>query len=337
MAVATLILIYAFAVFVLALSLTALFGPWLAFLLKVFEISGKKVFLGFISRQTARMNLWFGGLFAVLVLSSLFQGFFRLTKNLPPPELMTGAAEAGVVMPPSMSAMAIMTGAFVIYVFLLAVAHFGWKNLRQRPALQAVLLLLGALCGWAALGLAFNIAVDRPQILNSYYYLSIFTWTGAMYPFGSPTSASSALMIIKFVSAGLGVAAAMGMCCANIFRARDDFGRDYYNFAMRHLSRWAFASTAVTLASGLGMMLILRSLISVHFDLGLTDAALGVLIYASCCVFWLAIMRSPTPLRHKAGLWISLIALLVAMLGHLIFVRNFFVATGMISGMLPFN
>jgi hypothetical protein len=89
--------------------------------------------------------------------------------------------------------------------------------------------------------------------------------------------------------------------------------------------------------AGLAMMLILRGLIAAHFDLGLKDAALGALIYASCCIFWTAIMRSPAPLRHKAGIWLCMVALLVAMLGHLIFVRNFFIATGMITGVLPFN
>ena len=337
MAVLTVILVYAFAAFVLAVSLTALFGPWLAFFFKALEICGKKPFMGLLCRQAGRMNLWFGSLFAVLVLSSLFQGFFRLKGALPPPELMDGAAKAGVIMPPDAASMALMAGAFVLYIFLLAAAHFSWKALRARPALQAALLFLGAACGCAALALAFNIAAGRPQILNTYYYISIFTWTGAMYPFGTPTEASSALMLLKFLSGGLGVATAMCMCCSLIFRKRDDFGRDYYNFAIRQLSRWALGSTVITLASGLGMALILRSLIAAHFDLGLTDAALGALIYASCCIFWWAIMRSLTPLRHKAGIWMSMIALLVAMLGHLIFVRNFFVATGMITGALPFN
>lgn len=331
------VLVYVFAAFALAVVLTGIFGPWLAFLLKVLEISGKKQFLGLISRQAARMNLWFGGLFAVLVLSALFQGFIRLHRNLPPENMLAEAAEAGVVPPPPTEMMIGLTAAFAAFIFLLALAHFSWKSLRARPALQALLLFACAACGGAALLLAFKATLVRPQLLNTYYYLSIFTWTGSMYPFGAPNPQSSALMIVKFVSGGLGVAAAMCMCTSLLFRKRDDFGRDYYNFAMRHLARWGLACTAITMLSGLGMMLLLRNLIAPHFDIGDGDIILNGLIYLSCCVFWAAILRSPTPLRHKVGIWISLIALLVAMLGHLIFVRDFFVATGMLSGVLPFN
>lgn len=336
MIIVSVVLSYAFAVFALAISLTALFGPWLAFGVKALELYGKKQFLGLLSRQAARMNLWFAGLFAVLILSSLFQGFFRLKEKLPPENMLQEAVKSGAVLPPDTNLMFAVTAAFAVFIFLLAVAHFSWKSLRERPALQAALLLLAAICGSAALGLAFKIALERPQILSASYYLAIFTWTGSMYPFGAPTPESSALMIVKFLSGGLGVAAAMCMCCLLIFRKRDDFGRDYYNFAMRHLARWNLAATVITLASGLGMLLILRSLIMPHFDLGLADIALTSLIYASAGVFWWAVMRSPTPLRHKAGIWLGLVALLVAMLGHILFVRNFFVATGMMSGGLPF-
>ncbi len=75
MTIASVVLPYAFAVFALAIALTSVFGPWLAFSLKAIELYAKKPFIGLIGRQAARMNLWFGGLFAVLVLSSLFQGF----------------------------------------------------------------------------------------------------------------------------------------------------------------------------------------------------------------------------------------------------------------------
>lgn len=337
MTIVSIVLGYAFALFALAITLTALFGPWLAFGLKALEINGKKPFLGLVSRQAARMNLWFGGLFAILVLSSLFQGFFRLRQVLPPQEMLQSAVAAGTVTPPDAGMMIAVTAAFTVFIVLLAAAHFSWKNLRARPAVQALLLFMSAAGGWAALALAFHIVVSRPQILNTYYYLSIFTWTGSMYPFGFPTPESSAMMIVKFISGGLGVAAAMCMCCSLIFRKRDDFGRDYYNFAIRHLARWNLVCTAVTMLAGLGMMLTLRRLIAPRFDMGLNDIILTPLIYVSCGVFWWAIMRSLTPLRHKFGIWLGLVALLVAMLGHLLFVRNFFVAVGMMSGALPFN
>lgn len=337
MLVASAILAYVFAAFMLALALSAIFGPWLALAFKSLELGAKKPFFGLLSRQSARSNLWFGALFSVALLAALFQGYFKLRAAIPPAHLLEGAAEAGVVLPPPPAYMGALAAAFVAYVFLLALGHFSWQKLRARPGLQAFILLLAALSGSLGLGLAYDIVVNRPQMLSSYYYLAIFTWTGSMYPFGHPTELSSLLMIIKFISAAFGIAAAMCACCMLLYRSRDDFGRDYYNFALRHLARWNIACAALTLASGLGMMLILRDIIGPRFDLGLRDIIMSSLIYLSCAVFWVAALRSPTPLRHKAGIWISLVALVIALIGHLLFVRNFFVATGMMPSVLPVN
>lgn len=337
MDIAFVLLVYTFAAFVLLICLVALFGPWLTLAIKSLELSGKKAFLGQLCRQSARLNLWFGSLFSVLVLGALFSGYFKLKGSLPPPEMLQGAIEAGLLLPPPAVHMVMLTAYFLLFVFLLALSSFSWVKLRSRPVLQFILLALTAVAGSSALLVTFFTVVERPQILNTYYYLSIFTWTAAMYPFGVPTALSSLLMICKFVSGGLGIAVTMTMCGLLIFRKRDDFGRDYYNFAIRHLSRWGLACTVLTLASGLGMMYLLQNIIGNRFNLGYSDIILTSLICASCMVFYFSAMRSPTPLRHKAGIWISLLALLVAMLGHLIYVRSFFIATGMMMGLLPVN
>lgn len=337
MDIAFVLLVYTFAALVLLICLVALFGPWLTLAIKGLELFSKKAFLGQLCRQSTRLNLWFGSLFSALVLGALFSGYFRLKGSLPPPEMLQGAVEAGVVLPPPPIHMALLAAYFLLFVFLLALSSFSWTKLRGRPALQFILLALAAVAGSAALVVAFFTVVERPQLLNTYYYLSIFTWTAAMYPFGVPTALSSVLMICKFVSGGLGLVVAMTMCGLLIFRGRDDFGRDYYNFAIRHLSRWGLVCTVLTLLSGLGMMFLLQNIIGSRFDLGNSDILLTSLICASCAVFYFSAMRSPTPIRHKAGIWISLLALLVAMLGHLIYVRSFFIATGMMAGLLPVN
>ena len=337
MSVAFTLLVYAFAVLVLLICLAALFGPWLTFALKGVELISKKNFLNQLCRQTNRLNLWFGSLFAVMVLGAIFSGYFRLKGSLPPPEMIQGTIEGGFVVPPPVQNMTILTACFALFVLLLVLGNFSWQRLRTRSFFQFIIFGLTAVTGCAALITAFYVVMERPQILNSYYYLSIFTWTGSMFPFGAPSALSSSLMICKFLTAGLGISTAMSMCGLLIFRKRDDFGRDYYNFAVRHLSRWGLGCTVITLASGLGMMFLLQNIIGSRFDLGQSDIILISLIYASCIVFYLTTMRSPTPMRHKAGIWISLLALLVAMLGHLIYVRSFFIATGMMSGLLPIN
>lgn len=337
------LLVYFFSTITLGILFTAIFGPWLAFAFKGLEIARKKPFFGLLCRQILRLNLWFAALFSVSVLALFFQGYFNLKKSMPPAEYLAGAVEAGITLPPSTGEMAILSSLFAGFVFILALAHFSWQNLRQRPAAQAALLLLGAACGAAALLFALIMAAGYPKIIPTYYYLAIFTWTEAMYPLGTPTMLSSVLMITKILSGALGVAAAMCMCGMILFRKRDDFGRDYYNFAFRHMSRWGVACTVVTMLAGLGMMLILYNISSEAAKLGMLAAsaqinikevALPTLIYASCAVFWVSLMRSLTPLRHKAGVWLSLAALLVAMLGHLMLTSNFFIAIGMMPGIL---
>ncbi len=331
---------YLFAAVITTVLLAAFFGPWLAVFLKIFEMARKKPFFGLLSRQIQLCNLWFCSLAATLVLTVLASGYYRLCKALPKlddltPEQLKSLQEAGVAMPPEPAQMALLAGYFILLALLLLLGRLAWPKLRGRNLPQLTLALLIAICGSAAFAMTFATLLQTPQILNVQLLFSIFSWSWSLYPFGMPSLGNSILMAGKMLAGGMGIAANAGLCVLLLRRAKDDYGRDYYNFAAKHLARWLATASVITGLCGLGMMFVLQNFVAATpFELKGTEVWIGLVLYACCAIFWVAILRSPTPLRHKAGIWVSLAALVFAMLGHLLFLGSFYFESGVISGMV---
>ncbi|MGJ3522392.1 hypothetical protein ACR4XJ_05095 [Nitratidesulfovibrio sp. D1] len=115
-----------------------------------------------------------------------------------------------------------------------------------------------------------------------------------------------------FVAAG----AAGALCLAWLLtrRAKDDFGRDYYNYALGVCARWALGGTLCALPVGVYVLYRAATLTSPDLTAlpPLLPLAGTLVLPLAACGLWGTVIRSATPLRHKVGIVSALVLLMVA-------------------------
>ena len=213
--------------------------------------------------------------------------------------------------------------------------------LPYAPPLAALLLLTLYLCTWNALKklraphifLGLCAAVLCLAILVASYLalssiqepvISLIFWTA---PLGVAQALLLDLIESPALCLGLTYAVAFGLAaCGSLAqlwlilrRNRADYGRDYYVFAMHYCARVSliFTLAASALAGGL-FWLMLNSVppeLSQPQDPGILLISGGLPL--SCCLLWLCMIKSDTPLRHKPGAFFAFLFLLIALCAHL--------------------
>ena len=112
-------------------------------------------------------------------------------------------------------------------------------------------------------------------------------------------------------SVPLGIAASGS--CATLWlllaRGRQDYGRDYYAFAMPDCAKWAFAGTLIALP--LGVLVFFQSsklmLPELSHSPSLPLELLGILLPLLACALWIRVIRSNVPMRHKLAIFLAFI------------------------------
>lgn len=123
---------------------------------------------------------------------------------------------------------------------------------------------------------------------------------------------------------------AFGMALAQLWlilrRNRADYGRDYYAFAMQYCARIALAFTLLAGALvGLVYWLLRRTTppeLSQPHDPGILLMAAGLPL--CCCLLWLVIAKSPTPMRHKPGVAFGILFSYVALCAQMLMLMTAF-------------
>lgn len=123
------------------------------------------------------------------------------------------------------------------------------------------------------------------------------------------------------------VAAAAGMSCAYLVirRHKDDFGRDYYNFALKLASRWALIPMVGFLACQGWLFATLPEGIKTL----VLETPLGIVWGAStffgllCLVIWGLITRSSSPLQIKGLTFTGVLLLWLVHTGNALLFVNF--------------
>ena len=187
--------------------------------------------------------------------------------------------------------------------FVLALVHFStWKAMRNAKGLHIALGLLAAAVSVAAVAMAVpaKLLIAQPGEAS---FQTVFSSTMALP------------MAVMYPLLSMASAAALSCAYLVLRRNRDDFGRDYYNFALRLAARWAFIPMVGFLACQGWLYAVLPENVrtmTLETPLGyvwLAAAALGVL----CLVPWLLIGRSEAPLRLKG---LGFLALVMMWLMH---------------------
>lgn len=302
---------------------SALMGAWLIFFLAACFVPAMAFCQGLardksplhahLARQLCDLQLWLAvtqlALLAVLALSVPFiPGIglpFELNAALLAPEL-----------------------AFLGTVLAVAIP-VGGKNLRQQPRMLAAITFVETACFWGALALFGLVFVDilsttgspLAALLNSATALPI-PWL----PNGLPLPAQLEFTGLVWLT-GPALAGGMSLVWLLIRRQKDDFGRDYYNFAARACASFAAGGGLLTILSGTAFASMLIALFALPTEHTLILPAwlsrTGTLIYGLLGPETLARLNLTTVLPG-----LGLLCLCLPVLGGLIAFLWFLAARG---------
>mgnify|MGYP000647971852 FL=1 len=172
----------------------------------------------------------------------------------------------------------------------MAVYSVSWVSLRHNKPLRrflgvvSLLALLGGLYGCLNIFLA-RALFAWPQVAPLWSEVWVpATW--AVWP-------AWAGVVLN----GIGAAGAAGMGYLLLRREKDDFGRDYYRFAMRGAAKWAMV-LFLPAALGIGWAVLRAQALSDYDLIALATAGLAALV-----LVWLStrVLRHPHPLRLKGS------------------------------------
>ncbi len=282
---------------VCSLLLAALCGPLSAFALECAGAARRKAFYDKCAMQAAQLAF----LLTFALYAALGVTLFTLI-NARQPELLA---------PPHLRRVLVLAAVPLGHFVLLGLYLLLWAPLRKLRALHLLLGLFAALASAALLFTAYLGAAyasllpfalnDPPRVFLS--MLNLFLSEPPQWLFLSYACAC-----------GFALAGALCLLWLLARRNRADFGRDYYTFAMRAMSRQALIFTLVS--SGLAGWLVLRMQESALSPLGqawepaLLLPAFGLPLV--CCLLWFLVIRSQTPMRHKPGVFFAGVFLFVA-------------------------
>jgi len=271
----TLVAIMLAPAFFSLLGMAALGSPAVAVSNEFLAKAKGRVFHDKYGQQTAAMGLILLLLFLVIQAAALGLLLVRF------PQMASRVFEPGSLFMISFASM----GAF----FVLGLAYcLTWRKMRDAKGAH---MLLGA---GAALAALVGVAVTVPA------KLLIGLPAEAMQ---APLGPQSMLWPMAAMYMVLCVAAAAGLSCVHLVlrRNRDDYGRDYYRFALNLASRWALGAMLVFLTCQGWLFAVLPDMfrtMTLGTPLGLVWAA-GCGLGLACAALWLITARSDTPLRFK--------------------------------------
>lgn len=193
-------------------------------------------------------------------------------------------------------------------VMLCSVYYTLWGALKNLPILHATIGMISAVqSSFAAL-----VALGTARLLSAMAQQKMFG-TGLQNLVPASWTSPFWTALICTVPLFIALAAAAGAVWLPFGRARNDFGRDYYNTMIPWCTAWARNAWAV-----LWLTLLAITIIRISNNMGNDDFTLQNAILESCrlllwlipALLWTFVKRSKLALRHRASL---VIALLMAM------------------------
>jgi lipid-A-disaccharide synthase-like uncharacterized protein len=297
---------------VLFFILAALTAPALAFATESLYAAKRKAFYDKCAMQISQAGFWAGILIFMVVGFSVAAGLAAYQPEMLDPPLVW-------------QPLALFAPAFAA-VSLMALYSVTWTALKNtRPAHLA----LG--CVAALYGLALMLALFLLLSYAQQPMLPLLLWDAPLLAFDMLLdeflgSTHQWLMFSFLLCAGTAAIASLSQLWFVIRRLKADYGRDYYAFAMRYAARAALAFTLAQ--AGLAGLIVYRLIKAVPREFRQPpDPGVGLVAFGLplvCCLLWLLIAKSATPLRHKGGIFFSCLFLIISLCAQLLMIFNTF-------------
>lgn len=287
--------------------LAACGGPFLAVSSEWLSATKGRSFYKKAARQLSLMSLTLGSLIFALFISALIV----LTRQQP--ELMA---------PPYVYPLFAVVGMAALGELFLIFYVVSWNPQKKAGVLHAWLGLKAGGCAAAALflgtGFLRRIMHTPPEGMDG---APLFDQLISF--FSIPLDSLFWPLLVESIALGCAAAGALGAVWLIMVRNRQDYGRDYYNFALPYCARWATAGTVIAIPPAIfayfQAMRVMLPELSHDPSLPLLIAACALPLLASG--LWIALSKSSTPLRHKISIFVAAFCL-VAALGIQIYTLN---------------
>ncbi|MDL2209556.1 hypothetical protein LJC26_01985 [Desulfovibrio sp. OttesenSCG-928-O18] len=287
-----------------SLILAACFGPIFAVVSERLSVSRKRGFYAKTGQQVAQMSLLLGILAALAIAAC----FAWLASEEPTLLTFPYVLPLGV------------TGTAVVLTLLLLALYVSFRP-RKGPS-SAGHMALGTLCGGLSLlslflctslarRLVHTIPEIDPALPVAEQLLAFFLIPGESFFWP---------LLLQSVPLGFAFTAAFATVWLLVMRERQDFGRDYYGFALPYCAKWALFSTLFAIFTGAyaffrGREIMLPELS--HLPSLLLDA-LSVILPLVACLLWLLLIKSEHPMRRKISVILACALLLVGFAGQVL-------------------
>ena len=284
------------------------FGPFFAIVSEGISLQTKRGFFARAARQIAQMTLTIGMTAAVL-LGSVFAWLV-----MDEPTLL----EAPYLLP-----LAVTGGLILLAMTLLAV----YLIVKPRKGLAGKgHLIIGVFSGlFSALSLFCCISTVRRLLHTPPEFDPSLPWhDNLLFFFSIPPESFFRPLLLESIPLGMAFAAAFACIWLLLMRTRQDYGRDYYAFALPYCARWAAGFTFLAVCAGAFVFYESRKLMLPELSqepsllLDILSAALPLL----ACLIWLLVARSAHPMRHKISIILACVFLLIGFTGQVLMLNK---------------
>lgn len=284
----------------------ALGSGLLALWIKQREGASKIRFYNFLGRQVSAFAFILALLSALVFLAAYTLMFMSLEVKAPAlPSLDPARSPVG----------AIIAGVIITLVFGLA---FFWSRFMfgrndaavPSQALSAgTALFAGVSASYFCLRAFFFFA---PALLPDLGTLgSIGEFLQTAYRFNAVTP----FVYLYFAASVVALAIAMNLCMLIVRRNRDDYGRDYYNFALSRLGSWSMLFCLLALLALTGIFVVLYGVNAAEITAdnimaGVKEVIADIILLAVSTFIYYKLKKSPNPMRNKPGIAVGMIFML---------------------------
>jgi hypothetical protein len=282
--------------------------PMLAAVTESITPQKNKSFYGKCARQICQTPFGLGLMLFTLLGLGASIALLQLRPELMSPPLVWGPASAAVLPALSLLLLAIYIGAFGIA--------------KKMRGLHLFLGYLAALVCLATLLLGFLVvggSIAHPVVTENLWSAPLPTLKALLLSLA--TTPPLWLLMAHLICTGLAAGAGLTQLWLIARRHQEDFGRDYYNFAMRYCARLALVFTLAAMAAAAGLFWLLWASMPPDFlqpqDRGILLVSFGLPL--SCCLLWFCVIKSETPLRHKPGAFFACLFLYLALCAQMLF------------------
>lgn len=289
---------------VVSLILSACFGPFFAVASEQLSVARKRGFYAKTAQQAAQMTLFI----SVVVFATLAAGGAWLAH-----------VEPTLLEFPYRLPLAVAGATLALALLLIGLYVFMRPKKGPAGVLHGVLgLLSGGACMFAfflCTGLARRLIHTIPEINPA------LPWHEQLMAFFIiPGDSFFWPLLLESVPLGFAFTAAFTTVWLLVMRNRQDFGRDYYSFALPYCAKWALAATLAAVIAGVyaffrGREIMLPELSQLP---SLLLDALSILLPLLACLLWFLIIKSPHPMRRKFSVVIAWLFLLTGFAGQVL-------------------